>query len=85
MRYSIEIAPKILKTLTKLSKENRQRIEKKIDSLALNPRPHGYTELKGASGYYRVRVGDYRILYEIQDAVLIVVVVDIDHRRQVYR
>jgi mRNA interferase RelE/StbE len=85
MKYSIDIAPKVYKNLAKLSKDNRKRIEIKIDALAENPRPQGYKQLKGNENIFRVRVGDYRIVYEIIDDVLIVYVLDIDHRRQVYR
>jgi mRNA interferase RelE/StbE len=83
--YQVEILKAADKKLQKMSHENRLRILKKIETLAINPRPQGYKELKGDSGFFRVRVGDYRVIYEIFDEVLIVSVIEIDHRRQVYR
>ncbi len=56
-----------------------------IDGLATNPRPPGCIRLQGGGERYRIRVGDYRIIYQIQDAVLIVLVLDIGNRRDIYR
>jgi mRNA interferase RelE/StbE len=56
-----------------------------IDSLAANPRPQGVEKMKGEKNLYRVRTGDYRILYTIEDRKLIVLVVKIGNRRDVYR
>ena len=56
-----------------------------IEELAIDPRPPGCIQLKGGSGEYRVRVGDYRIIYEVQDGELIVLVLRLGHRREVYR
>ena len=55
-----------------------------MDSLATNPRPHGVVKLSGQDAY-RLRAGDYRIVYEIHDRILLVVVLDVGHRREVYR
>lgn len=57
----------------------------KIDELATSPRPNGVKKLKGKENTYRIRVGDYRILYEIFDDVLLVTVVKIGHRSKVYK
>ena len=84
--YSIRIRSSAAKELESLgSKKDRQRIISRIRALADDPRPAGVEKLSGTRERYRVRQGDYRILYEIQDAVLIVVVVKVGHRKDVYR
>jgi mRNA interferase RelE/StbE len=60
-------------------------LQPEIDGLASEPRPHGVEKMSGEENAYRVRVGDYRIIYEIHDAFLIVVVIRGGHRREVYR
>jgi len=70
--------------LRKLDREIRPRIEGAIALLAEDPRPPASRPLGGRDGY-RVRVGDYRIIYTVQDDVLLVVVVTLGHRREVYR
>ncbi len=61
------------------------RIETKIDGLARDPRPRGVKKLAGEEELYRLRVGDYRIIYQVRDRVLVVLVVNVGHRRDVYR
>lgn len=85
MTYQIEISRGALKQLKKLSADIREKIEVKIQSLADEPRPDGVVKLKDTENGYRIRVGNYRILYQIQDDVLVVTVVKIGHRREVYR
>ena len=63
----------------------RRRIEPKIDALAENPRPHGARKIEGQETAFRLRVGDYRIVYEVHDRALIVMVMIVGHRREVYR
>lgn len=63
---------------------DRKRIARKIDALAKDPRPSGSRKLRGAEDLYRIRSGDYRIIYEVQDEVLIVLVILIRHRGRVY-
>ena len=63
----------------------RIRIHRKIESLMANPRQHGVEKLAGAEHHYRIRQGDYRIIYRIEDYRLIVVVIRVGHRREVYR
>ena len=62
-----------------------RRFRETLAALAENPRPPGCVKLQGESELYRVRVGEYRIVYQIQDAVLVVLVVQIGHRRDIYR
>ena len=82
--YSLEIKRSAAKELAALPRQDRARIITRIQALAHEPRPPGCERLSGQERY-RVRQGDYRILYEIHDDVLIVMVVKIGHRRDVYR
>lgn len=82
--YKIEIRDTAKKQILKISPPHFQRIEAHIDALAHNPRPPDALKLKGETGY-RLRVGDYRILYEIDDERQEVVIYRVKHRRDVYR
>ncbi|HXU29983.1 MAG TPA: type II toxin-antitoxin system RelE/ParE family toxin [Thermoanaerobaculia bacterium] len=82
--YNLEIKRSAAKDLEDLPAKDRGRIVARIHLLAEDPRPHGAEKLSGQERY-RVRQGDYRILYEIHDQVLLIVVVRIGHRREVYR
>ena len=86
MPYTVSIKPKAEKFLGALRDARLyQQICEEIAALAANPRPPGCVKLQGESELYRVRVRDYRILYQIQDAVLVVLVVQIGNRREIYR
>ena len=85
MRYKVEILKDALKQLKKLSSELQERIKLKIDDLATEPRPNGFKKLKGKENAYRIRVGDYRVIYDIFDDVLLVNVVEIGHRSKIYK
>ncbi|MBN3890977.1 MAG: type II toxin-antitoxin system RelE/ParE family toxin [Nostoc sp. JL31] len=69
----------------KLAIDVQQRIQTKINDLAIEPRPNGVKKLQGDDNSYRVRVGDYRVVYEIGDDVLIVTVIKIGHRSEIYK
>jgi mRNA interferase RelE/StbE len=83
--YAVEVAPAAVRQLRKLPPEARRRIQAAVELLAETPRPPGAKKLSGSSGDWRVRTGDYRIIYEIQDDRLIVLVVAVGHRREIYR
>ncbi len=86
MSYSIHIKHSAELAMSRLPKADRARVDRHILALAENPRPSGAIPLKGGGhGLWRVRVGDLRIVYQIQDEVLVVLVVDVAHRREVYR
>ncbi|MFN9868418.1 MAG: type II toxin-antitoxin system RelE family toxin [Pseudanabaena sp.] len=85
MSYEVQILPKAARQIKALSVEVRQDISLTIQSLANEPRPIGVKKLSGEKDIYRVRVGNYRVLYRIVDKVLVVVVVSVGHRREVYR
>nr|WP_230967852.1 type II toxin-antitoxin system RelE/ParE family toxin [Nostoc sp. WHI] len=74
-----------LKQLKKLSPELQERIQGRIDDLATEPRPNGVKKLKGKESAYRIRVGEYRIIYDIFDDILMVNVVEVGHRSKVYK
>ncbi len=82
--YSLEIKRSAAKELAQLPAKDRGRVIARIQALAEDPRPVGAEKLSGQERY-RVRQGDYRILYEIEDAVLRIMVVKIGHRRDIYR
>jgi mRNA interferase RelE/StbE len=84
MRYSLLILPRAVKELTVLESTEYGKIKKAILRLADNPRPSGCSKLTGREGW-RIRVGDYRVIYEINDFTKEVVVLHVGHRRDVYR
>jgi mRNA interferase RelE/StbE len=85
MPYTVRIKESALKALAKLPAADRVRITARVDALAADPRPQGITKMAGPEGLYRIRVGQYRIIYAIHDRILLVLVVRIGHRRDVYR
>lgn len=84
-RYRVEVARRALKALAALPRRDQQRIRAAIDLLADDPRPPGCTKLTGEHHIYRVQTGDYRIVYDVFDYRLVIQVVRIGHRRDVYR
>ncbi len=84
-QYEVRIARRALKSLATLPRKDQQRVRAVIDLLADTPRPPNCVALVGEASVYRVRVGDYRIVYEVQDGLLLILVVRIGHRREVYR
>lgn len=85
MTYRIEVKPSAAKALRKIPKPDRKRIIEKIDGLADNPEGPENTKLKGDNPFHRIRVGNYRIIYEIQNDILLVLIVKIGHRKDIYR
>ncbi len=81
--YRVELRPAAAKALRKLDPQVRGRIQGVIALLARDPRPPAARALHGRPGL-RVRVGDYRIIYTVQDDILLVVVVTLGHRREIY-
>ena len=86
MRYEVEISESAEKSLEKIPKKDLLKILEKIDALEQDPMPAGSIKLKGYKEVlYRIRSGDYRVVYSIKQDVLIVLVVEIGHRREIYR
>jgi mRNA interferase RelE/StbE len=84
MSYDITVKKSVSKTLANLQNEDYQRIRDVIRGLAENPRPSGCLKLTGRDGW-RVRVGNYRIIYEINDIEMKIIVFDLGHRKDIYR
>jgi mRNA interferase RelE/StbE len=82
--YEIKVRGQARKQILRIPPPHFQRIQKSIADLAQDPRPVGAKKLSGETGY-RVRVGDYRVLYEIDDGTNIVTIYRVKHRREVYR
>ncbi|NNG01737.1 MAG: type II toxin-antitoxin system RelE/ParE family toxin [Desulfobacteraceae bacterium] len=85
MSYRIEIKNSAAKSLKKIPKPDRTRIVEKIDSFADDLPDPETTKLKGNNPFHRVRVGDYRIVYEIQADIFVILVIKIGHRKDIYR
>jgi mRNA interferase RelE/StbE len=84
--YAVEISNSAAKSLAKIEKATRLRIIGAIELLAVDPRPPGVKMLRGGEqGRWRARVGDYRIVYTVQDDRLIILVLRVAHRREVYQ
>ena len=84
-RYRLVFKPSAERAFLALPKEVQRRLDARLLGLQDNPRQSGVKALTGAAGVYRLRVGDYRVLYEIHDDSVIVLVLKIGHRREVYR
>jgi mRNA interferase RelE/StbE len=82
--YTIRVTPPAAKQLRKLPAEVRRRVRAAIDGLVTDPRPPGAAAMSGGAGLTRIRVGDYRVIYLIRDKELIVVIVKVGHRGDVY-
>ncbi len=84
MTYRIEWRPRARKAFLALDKPVRRRIGAAVDALADDPRPAAAKMITGARGVLRIRIGDYRVLYAIDEGQLIVLVLDAGHRSQIY-
>ena len=84
--YTVELDRRVKKDLKSIDAKEIKRIKKAIAELRINPRPDGYKKLKGKQqNYYRIRTGNYKIIYTIEDSILLILVVKVGHRRQIYR
>ncbi len=85
MAYSIEFRPAALKNLKRFPKRDLVRIKKRIEELSNNLPDPKTTKMKGKNSFHRIRSGDYRIIYEIHTVRLIILIVKVGHRKDVYR
>ncbi|RPF28958.1 type II toxin-antitoxin system RelE family toxin [Georgenia muralis] len=85
MTYDIVLSPAAVRDLRKFDPTARRRVQAVLELLAENPRPPAATRLVGGAGEWRVLTGDYRVIYEIEDDRLVVLVLRAGHRREVYR
>ena len=83
--YEVQFKASAAKEFRKLTLDVRGRVQKAIDGLKTDPRPAGMKKLAGETNLYRIRVGDYRIIYEIDDSSQLIVVTRVRHRRDVYQ
>jgi len=84
MKYSVEFRPSVLKSIKLFPKKDLRRLKKRIDDIAENLPDPNTTKMKGNNSFHKVRSGDYRIIYEIHDDRLVILVVKIGHRKDVY-
>lgn len=84
MKYTLNILRQAQKQLAKIDRKNQQRIIEAIQTLSSSPRPLGCKKLSGRPAW-RIRIGSYRVIYEIQDDKLLVLVVEIGNRKDIYR
>ena len=85
MKYSVEFRLAALKSIKRLPKKELLRIKKKIDEIAANLPEANSTKMKGANSFHKIRSGDCRIIYEIHDDRLVILVVKIGHRKDIYK
>lgn len=84
MSYRIEIEPPARRAMSKLPRQVATRIIRRLEALAENPRGMGAVKLSGHNAY-RIRVGDYRMIYAVLDDRMLILIVDLGHRRGIYR
>ena len=84
--YKIKFDSKVKKDLKSVPSQDIKRIKSAISELSNNPCPSNYKKLKGKNrDYFRIRVGNYRVIYSIQDNILLILIVRIGHRREIYK
>ena len=85
MKYRIEFSPTAESQFKKLPKEVQVRLKHRIDILAENPFPRGVKKLSTQENFYRLRIGDYRIIFQVQGKALLILILKLGHRKNVYR
>jgi mRNA interferase RelE/StbE len=85
MKYQIKFRSSALKEILALPKKMADRVGTAIDALGDNPRPFGYTQLQGSEKLFRIRIGDIRVVYTIEDEIRIVEIRMVGNRREIYR
>ncbi|MGH9555694.1 MAG: type II toxin-antitoxin system RelE family toxin [Terriglobales bacterium] len=85
MAYDIQFRPAALRSLRKLPIDIQHRMADALEDPAQNPIPPGAKRLHGPERWFRIRIGEYRVIYDVQHARLLVLVIEIGHRREVYR
>ncbi len=85
MTYSIEFRPAVLKSLKRFPKKDLVRIKKKIEELGQNLPDPNSTKMKGNNSFHKVRIGDYRIIYEIHEDRVVILIVKVGHRKDIYK
>ncbi len=83
--YTIDVRPRARRSLRQLDPQVRKTVAQVIDGLAIDPRPPGFPSLTGHRPYLRVRSGDYRVIYAVDDHARVVIIAAVGHRREIYR
>jgi mRNA interferase RelE/StbE len=83
--FRIKFTKSAAKALEAIPRKDQKKVARKIESLAANLPSPARTKMKGNNPFHRVRVGDYRIIYEIQNEILLILILKIGHRKDVYR
>lgn len=84
MSYAVKVSKVVIKQLSNIPKKDYCNIKSSILSLSSNPRPNGYKKLTARDGY-RIRVGNYRVIYDIEDSIKIVSIMEVGHRKEIYK
>lgn len=85
MAFRLEYKSSVKKELRKLPVADRKIIIRKIQLLGDDPKPEGSSKLKGSRDLFRIRYGDYRVIYQVQKTVLVIIIIKIGHRREIYK
>lgn len=85
MEYFIEFRPSVLKSLKKFPKRDLVKVKKKIEELSRDLPDPNTTKMKGNNSFHKIRTGDYRIIYEIHDDRLVILIVKVGHRKDIYK
>lgn len=85
MSFELEYKSSVKKELHKLTRVDRVAIIEKIEKLKNNPKPEGSAKLKGSRDLFRIRHGDHRVIYQIWKNVLLVIIIRVGHRRDIYK
>lgn len=83
--YEIRFLPSVRKDIRKMPRAMLRRLQEALHGLSANPHPPGAKKIQGYDGYFRLRVGDYRVVYSVAEEVRIIEIIRIGHRRDVYR
>ncbi len=85
MRYTVEVSPAAGRQIRKLDRNPQERVLARIEKLQEDPRPHDASKLQAPEDLYRIRVGDFRIVYQVEDDRLLVLIVKVGNRKEIYR
>jgi len=85
LAFKVELSRAAKKALARLPREAQERIVKALVALGQNPKPRGHRKLSGSDNLYQIRIGNYRVIYTVKADQLLVLVVKIGHRREIYR
>jgi mRNA interferase RelE/StbE len=85
VNYEIELSRNAFKSLSKIPRKELLRIQERIEALSTLPRPLDVKKIQGDINLYRIRVGNYRVLYRIFDEKVYILIVDVDHRKDIYK